>query len=139
MTVGKQSATFWVAIVCAAGIALGSLGPWATALFVSRSGVSGDGKFTLVAGVFAALMLVAYSQNDDRTGPVLAGVCALVAGALGVYRFRAVESSEGVELFERRVDVIEVGWGLYVVVLASAALLFTSWLLFNEQAPRKHV
>src|SRR4051794_41742691 len=58
----------------------GSLGPWATAGFISVSGTQGDGKITLVAGAVALIFTVLMSASK---GGALSATMAVLAALVG--------------------------------------------------------
>src|SRR5690349_16179416 len=72
---------FWAAVAASAGLVIGGLGPWATALgLVSVSGTHGDGWVAILGGLVALGMLFVASRRGQRANYVVplivAGVCA---------------------------------------------------------------
>jgi hypothetical protein len=53
----------WWVIGSAALMALGAIGPWAKALFVSVSGLEGDGWFVLLGAVVIVVMIVVHLRR----------------------------------------------------------------------------
>src|SRR3954452_1475721 len=99
----------------------GSLGPWATAGFISISGTQGDGKITLAAGAVAIIFTVLMSSNTGGAlSAAMAVLAALVGGGAGVVDLNHVQDTlQGLG---------SVGWGLYAVI-AGAALVAIGVLL----------
>src|SRR4051812_9827437 len=93
----------------------GSLGPWATAGFISISGTQGDGKITLAAGAVAIIFTVLMSSNTGGAlSAAMAVLAALVGGGAGVVDLNHVQDTlQGLR-------VGSVGWGLYAVIVGAA-------------------
>src|SRR4051794_33541752 len=95
----------------------GSLGPWATAGFISISGTQGDGKITLVAGAAAIIFTVLMSAHKGGAlSAAMAVLAALVGGGAGVVDLKNVQNKL------QGLGVGSVGWGLYAVI-AGAGLV----------------
>lgn len=98
-------------LVCLTGLvalAVGSVGPWVTAVFVSADGTQGDGKLTLIAAGLGALFLLL-----ARGTAILTALLAL--GGLGVAIYDIVHvSQKAQELTINGTQIAHVGWGLYV-------------------------
>ena len=106
--------TYWAALAAAAAVVIGSFGTWATALggLLSKSGTEGDGVLTLVLAVVALLGLWAFWRKPRRWAAVGVLVLGVLIFAIGIYDLVDVESTANVS----------AGWGLYLVVAASAIL-----------------
>lgn len=115
--------SYWVALAAAAGIAIGSLGPWVDAVFVSVSGIHGDGKITLVLGLVAAGILLVDRAGEWRAARVGGILVGLAAAALAAYDVARIENASHTKLFGQQVQVGHPGWGLYLI-LAAAICLF---------------
>jgi len=101
-----------VALLGAVVMAVGSIGPWVTALggLLSVAGTTGDGKITLVcAPVVAGATIFA---SADRSLGLLATIAAVVGCAVGVYDLSHVAS-----LIGQADGLAQTGWGLYAVVV----------------------
>ena len=97
-----------VGLVGFALLIVGSLGPWATAAFASVSGTNGDGKLTLAAGVIGAVTLL-------PGGPVAVFSALVGLAGLGVSVYDIAHISDKASQFTLGgVQIIQVGWGLYV-------------------------
>jgi hypothetical protein len=126
------------ALVASAGIVIGSLGPWMTFLVFDRTNTDGDGKYTLVLGIIATMALfivlnLGRSQPAKTERMVGLSVLAMLAGAgcllIGVVDAGEVTSpSRQVELFGRTVGP-QIGWGLWMVLISSIALLLTAFVV----------
>jgi hypothetical protein len=97
-----------VGLIGFAALAVGSLGSWATAAFASVSGMDGDGKLTMAAAIVGALMLL--PGGGVAVLSALAGVAGL---GVAIYDISRV-SSKASEFTLGGVQIIQVGWGLYV-------------------------
>jgi hypothetical protein len=120
----------WVAGGAAAAIAIGSIGPWASAFggIVSRSGTDGgsDGTITLVLGVAAGLALIASQTKPSAGYALLAAVLGLVCAVIGVADINDVSG---------RGSGVEVAWGLVLMTLGSVAVVLSAgWLAFKPSA-----
>lgn len=102
------------AMLSAAAIVAGSLGPWITIGALSAGGTNdgGDGVFTLVLGILAFALVIA-----ERSRPAVAAVAG-AALAIGVIDASTVLRTDGNELFS-----VNLGWGLIVLNLGAASLL----------------
>lgn len=114
------------ALVASVGIVIGSIGPWATFMALSRNGLSGDGVFTLILGIastiamFTILSRGGISRIGDRWIGVGAGVICLVISLVDIMNI----SAQTTELFDRTIGA-QVGWGLWLTGLCSAVLCLT--------------
>jgi hypothetical protein len=129
------------ALVSSLGVVVGSLGPWMTFLVFSRSNVDGDGMFTLVLGIVSAAGLFALF-NVDRLRPesgwmvvlacvgVVGGLLSLVIAVIDVFGVVGRKT----EIFGQMVGP-QVGWGLWLVLIASLVLVATS-IIVALQIPK---
>jgi hypothetical protein len=142
----KPTPSLWITAAGAVLIAVGSLGPWATALGLSTAGTDGDGVLTLIFAVgIGALLWAAWSSG--RRGPLIA--CAIVAvlvAATGIYNISEINDtdqlardlSEGedlmgaLEIQANASNLRSVGWGLYVVVIGAAGVALGSLALRRD-------
>ncbi|MFV9431595.1 MULTISPECIES: DUF2510 domain-containing protein [Rhodococcus] len=125
------------AIAASVGIIIGSIGPWASFMAFSKNGIDGDGGITLALGIVAAIALFSIlarggkSRIGDRWLGVIAGVICLVISLVDIMDV----SSMSTEVFDRTVGV-QIGWGLWLTALSSAALCLTG-LTVARQTRRK--
>jgi hypothetical protein len=118
MSVGTGIALLGVLIVVA-----GSLGPWVDTVFGSVSGIRGDGRITLGAGLVAAVFtLLGSSRRGGSVSVALTVLCAAVAGVVAVIDIAEVSSRVAdAELFGKQ--VANTGWGLYAVAVGAAVII----------------
>lgn len=123
---------FWWVVGSAALMVVGSFGPWAHVLGLAVSGTDGsnDGWFVVAAATIAAAAFV-WQRETAR-----AGVAAIMGGALGaiatVYDWSNLRdaAAESAEL----ADLIEVGWGLQLALVASISLALAG-VVWTLKAP----
>lgn len=122
-TVGEQTPRsrhpFTIAgFVCATLVMLGSLGPWITRDATASAGIDGDGAITLLLGAVAATLLYITTRTNAavvrrlRVLRVLAALSFLAAAVTAGNVMNTVWTAEQDTDFG-------VGWGLWLVVLAS--------------------
>lgn len=134
MAMHKSTARNAALISCVA-IVIGSLGPWATTIFASKAGTSGDGVFTLILAVVTALLLLTMDPTHRNWRVVVGAGLGAVALFIAVYDVIDINSSTQT-VFGIEAQVVKVDWGLWLTALASAALIVSCWLLRRE-APRQ--
>ena len=105
-------------LVCGILVVVGSLGPWATFLFVSANGTDGDGVLTLIFGVVVLVVAVLRLMRpaERQWLPWLAFVLLALSAAIGIYNWADISSTGDGELLG-----VNVGWGLVVTTLAAIA------------------
>lgn len=101
---------------CAVLAMIGSLGPWVTNAFVSVAGTDGDGVITLILGATAAVLLYSTAYTSGTVSQALR-VLTVLAFLASV--FVGGNMMNNVWTSEPDVIPISVGWGLWIVVLAS--------------------
>jgi hypothetical protein len=112
--------TLWVALIAAVVMAIGTLMPWASVLFVTLSGTdTGDGKLTLVlallAGGFILLTL--------KWAWAYLVAAALAVGALAVSLYDAIHlKTEHADVFGAKLTP-SLGSGLILDVIAGCVLV----------------
>ena len=133
--IASQPAQFWCAAAATVSMVVGALGPWATALdLVSISGTRGDGPLVILAAAVSAAMLLSYAVRGSRgvlIGSALAGAAGFV---IGLVDFVDIASRGSGEIFDEEVELVDPGWGIYVVILASGALVVFSALLYRQRS-----
>lgn len=107
----------------AGALVLGSLGPWASVLGFSANGIDGDGWFTLIFGLVAAVATwetVKHAPTPRFKAPLVAVICAGLAVALMVYEIINIYSSSS-EFFDTTVRA-SPGWGAWLATIGAIAL-----------------
>jgi len=134
--------SYWIALGAAGAIVIGSISPWATALggIVNVNGTAGDGKITLILALVALVCLWAYWQGRvGLAAVVIVILVGLVVFGVGIYDVvnieNSVDTSEKSGLFAG-VDLVDIGWGLWLVVVAGAILGFASIALSRHDRAR---
>ena len=136
---------FWWAGISAVLVCVGSIGPWASVLFISVSGTKGDGQITLLLGLVALILVAVYVLSSRRPRPawplILIVLAGLGAGATGAYDWadlqRAVSDAESEDnIFSA---TISVEWGLVLMTVAGFSLALAGFITYvrrsQEPAP----
>jgi hypothetical protein len=89
-----------------AGVAIGSIGPWASALWLTVNGTAGDGKVTLAAAIVAIIIVIVAARRRWIGVPV--ALVGLGATAIAVHDIVALSGQ----------PAVTVGWGLYLLAIA---------------------
>jgi hypothetical protein len=135
---GTAPRTFWIALVAAGAVVIGSLGTWATALggIVTVNGTSGDGVITVILALVALAGLWAYRNKPRRWAAVGVLLLGILAFAVGIHALVGIENTvpPNDSLFAGE-DVVDAGWGLYLVVVGSGILGLASFGLARRPAP----
>ncbi len=123
----RTTFAFWAGAVAILFMAIGAFGPWAKVLAISINGLDGsnDGWLVIGAAAIAALMFVVYARFAGF-GPLLfAGLAAVGAIAVTIHDRNHIKN----------VQLVQVGWGLNVALIASILLLLATLglALFNRQ------
>lgn len=129
------------ALIASVGVVVGSIGPWATFFAMSTNAVGGDGTITLILGIIAGVALFAVlnlartkAQSSWMVGlSVLATVAGLVCLIVAIMDIFEVTSRKA-EFFGKTIGA-QVGWGLWMVAIASAVLTITA-VVVATQIPR---
>lgn len=131
------------ALVASVGVVIGSIGPWATFLALSKGGMDGDGIITLILGVLAAAALFGVFNlgrlSGKRTAMTWLSGFAIIAGAVGI----ATALVDIIDVRSRSADVFgtkvapEVGWGLWVLLISSTTLTATAAVVTVVAVPGK--
>jgi len=123
----RYRANLIAALVASAGIIIGSLGPWANFFAFTKNGTEGDGIITLVLGAVAtALLFVRFSREGNTKAALrwIAPAMGVICLVMAIYDLFEVSSITG-EFFGETVGV-QIGWGLWLLLLSSAVLCLTS-------------
>lgn len=136
---------FWWVGISAALVCVGSIGPWASLLFISVSGTKGDGQITLVLGLAALILVAVYALTSRRPRPawplILIVLAGLGAGGTGAYDWanlqRAISDAESEDnIFSA---TISVEWGLVLMTIAGFSLALAAFITYlrrsREPAP----
>ena len=127
----EQPGAYWAAAAATGAMAIGSLGPWAKAFVVSKSGIDGDGTLTLGCALIALGMLWSYAQTESNMTLNVAVALGLIGLAIGLYNFQDIQGTWGRVLRpERRCD--RAGWGIYLVMVGSVVLSVAAFVLRRE-------
>ncbi len=114
-----------IALGLAAGVIVGSLGPWATATTIfgtiSASGTQGDGQLTIIGGVLIGLGVF-------LSKPLLSVIFAVLTSVIAIYDIVNVSAS----IDDNDAVGVSVGWGLWATAVCAGASV-----LINMQAMRK--
>jgi hypothetical protein len=121
---------YLMAVIASIGIIAGSLAPWATSALESVSGTHGDGKYTIVGGVIA-LILVA-----SRKLIVWAVVIAILVVIDGISTISNI-NEYSVSAFGQEVHPASTGWGLWLTVISGVALAIGGSRLRSERQQEK--
>ena len=127
-----KSAVYWMS-ASAAGMVVGSLGPWATVLGIDVAGTEGDGTPVLIAALLAAVLVAV-----KRTRARWALIVALLAGAFGALvslsDLSDISTVADGTLFE---GAVSAGWGLYLCAASSVSLVLAA--IAGLQGRRSHL
>ncbi|MEJ5222331.1 MAG: hypothetical protein WHT63_10040 [Tepidiforma sp.] len=98
-------------------VVLGSVGPWASVLFVTVNGTEGDGAFTAVfGGVGILLAALSFKQQSRWKYGAIAGLGGISA-VVGVVDWADIASEPESEMGFG----VQVEWGLVLMTLAAMA------------------
>lgn len=138
----KASPFYWpnliVALAASIAIAIGSIGPWAAFMGMTKNAIGGDGNITLVLGIVAALALFAllnFGRTKVRSKRMVAlGAVAAVAGVVAfvIAVFDAKELSSRTTEFMGSTIGPEIGWGLWMVLIGGPVLAVTSGIVISQ-------
>jgi hypothetical protein len=115
----------------AALIVLGSLLPWATAvggfgISVSKSGVEGDGVFTIILGIAIGLVGLTMLQGQNLARARATLIASAIALALIVFEFIDIQARVK-DLNEDSTVYASIGMGVWVVGIGALVATFASW------------
>lgn len=112
------------------GIVVGAIGPWATAVFASRSGLEGDGVITLIVALCAGVAVFGVYQGA-RASSIGIAIAGLIVAAIGIYDLVEIQDkANDTTLLGEQVDLVKVGWGLYLTIIAGVGTMIagiTAW------------
>lgn len=110
---------------------IGAIGPWAKVLFVSVSGIDGqrDGWIVLVLAILSLIALASVLRGAPAR-KVATGIAVdgLIAGGVAIYDWTDLPQGNAIA-------TVSPGWGLYLTVFASAALVFCGLKLYASSPP----
>ncbi len=118
------------ALMSGVGLVVGSIGPWMSFFEISRGGLDGgNGIFTLALGIAATAALFAVLILGLSGGKpqwmmhlsIAAATCGILSLVVAIYAIFDT-SSRAVELVGKTARA-EVGWGLWLVLISSVALI----------------
>jgi hypothetical protein len=124
---------------------VGSFGPWFRAIFVTVSGVDGDGWLVIAAAAIGGSMLYLYSRRNRRANwPLIIAAIAGIAGAtvaiadledaLGT---QSGGDGDGANLFGNT-DLITPAWGIWMATVSSVGLTIFSLILWVKLSRKPH-
>lgn len=115
---GERGTQLIVALVSAALMVVGGLGPWVRFGVFSAAGTEGDGWFLIGAGLVAGYLLVRLNSKEGQADrwTWLVPVAGAVGAIVGLYHV--------VDLL--KTELVSVGWGLWIGVGASIVLVGVS-------------
>lgn len=126
----------WVTFGVIVLIAVGAFGPWATALGISESGTAGsnDGWFLVGFAVVSAFSAWGYRTSGSLGGSLGLSVLIALAGIAGVGvtlhdRLHVEHLGQSVPNLGFTSGLVQVGWGLNLDLVASAALIVMACVL----------
>ena len=104
--------------LCACGVILGSIGPWATIWVVTVYGTNGDGVFTLILGAMAGGLALIDMARREWSRWLMIGIvlCFAGAGAIGAYDWYNLS-----DLASSSSGMAQVAWGLPLLVVSAGA------------------
>ena len=104
--------------ICATGVIIGSLGPWARVFVETINGISGDGQMTLFLGVFAGAitLLEVIRHNRSHARYISMMIAFLLASLVGVNAWLNVRTT-----IEQSNLNASVGWGLQLMTNTALA------------------
>jgi hypothetical protein len=133
---GADLGVLIVVIVATALVAIGSFGTWATFGPLRASGLEGgrDGWVTLVVAAAAGITIWRYYVRPRRAQAAWLIVQGASAVAVGAYDAQDISSTQ-VQVFGSTVGP-EVGWGIWLVIVAGAVLALAGIVLFRDKRAR---
>jgi hypothetical protein len=122
-----RDAVLWITVVAIVLMVIGALGPWATALGVAVDGTAGSnhGWIVVTASVVAGICLIGYVKSGSEGLCLLAALAGLGSFAAGLDARRNLRDLSGLPGV-----AVQVGWGLDLAIVASAALVILGGVLF---------
>jgi len=108
-----------LAFAAIAGMVIGTFGPWAHALFASKSGIESDGAPVLPCAVVAAGALWLYLGRRTAMRAAVAAILGLAGAAIAIIGLVRVEN-QSIAIIG--VNIADPAWGVYVTIVSSAAL-----------------
>lgn len=123
----RYNAHLIASLAASVGIMLGSIGPWASFMAFTKNGLEGDGMITLILGVLSAVAMFTLFSRGSAGGTVVrwvAPAASVISLGIAIYDIMDV-SSHTAEFFGETIGV-QIGWGLWLVVISSAILFLTS-------------
>lgn len=138
----KASPFYWpnliAALIASIAIAVGSIGPWAAFMGMTKSAMGGDGNITLTLGIVAALALFAllnFGRTEVRSKRMVAlGVVAAVAGVVAF----VIALVDAKDLASRSTEFMgstigpDIGWGLWMILIGGPVLAVTSAIVVKQ-------
>jgi FtsH-binding integral membrane protein len=114
----RSGPVFWWGIASSVAMAIGAFGPWATVLGMTLSGVHARTDGRLIVGLAIVGVLCTLAGRSLALLTTLTGIAGL---GIGLYDRHNIDSAIG-QAGPFLSAVASVGWGLDLVLLASASL-----------------
>lgn len=114
----RRPTIFWATAGAAVLMIVGGFAPWATFLGLSIDGTHGDGWFLIIGGILAAGLLFWHASSPRMWKAILIAVVALIGLVVAAIDLSNISGFAG-----ESGGLVQTGWGLYVSLLASIALL----------------
>jgi hypothetical protein len=128
---GGLSQTYLAALISVGAIVIGSISPWAHNALASANGTQGDGAFTLILAVIAAVILLR-SEGARENPSSKAATWALVLGVLvvliGVGTYVSI-TGRTATVAGQVVHTEDTSWGIDATILGGVGLVVTGWIL----------
>ena len=130
---GFRQPSLVAALVASAAIAIGSAGTWFSVLLLNVNGTAGSGgKLTLALGLVAAAVLVVVGFGKVKVaGLGIAMAAGVLAVGQGLYSAVRALTTEDIDFFGAPIG-IEIGWGLWLVLIASVALIVAAAVAYKQ-------
>lgn len=128
----RSTVALWLAAVCAGGMALGAIGPWARGpLGTTVNGLDGsnDGWILIGAAAITVLCLWLHRRSAGRGSLMLMLLAGLISGGVTLYDRQSGSTATGGSF-----DVVEVGWGVNLGLAASVGLVVCVLALFARRS-----
>jgi Protein of unknown function (DUF2510) len=125
----RQPKGFYWAALAVLAIAIGSLGPWARALFVTVNGTDGDGTWFLVGCLFVLISLWRYAKSGSAATLIFPVIGGLFIAGDSIYILDRLNAAGHANLFGQAVTIAQPQWGLYACLLGAGVLVVASLIL----------
>jgi hypothetical protein len=125
----RQPKGFYWAALAVLAIAIGSLGPWAKALFLTVNGTDGDGTWFLVGCLFVLISLWRYAKSGSAASLIFPVIAGLFIAGDSIYILDRVSAAGHATMFGQAVTIARPAWGLYACLVGAGVLVVASLIL----------